>query len=63
MIETPWLTLAEAAEFLRYPTDRKGLKAFWMFAARANLPRVKRGRALLFDRRDIEDWLKRRQVG
>ena len=63
MVDTPWLTLKEAAEYLRYPTNRKGLKAFWMFAARMNLPRVKRGRSLLFDRRDLDDWLKRNQVG
>jgi len=50
--EPRYLTTEEAAAYLRFPS----LKAFYEFLRRHNLPVLRRGRHLLFDRQDLDAW-------
>ena len=49
---TPWLTLPEACEYLRWPKHR----LYKLTAARA-IPHVKHDGRLLFNRTDLDAWL------
>lgn len=46
-----YLTTEEARDYLRFPT----VAALRMWAHRHNVPRLKRGRTVLFLRRDLDD--------
>lgn len=60
---SPWLTTEEAARYLRFPSVR----AFYAWLDRNNIPKSRRGRVLLFERRILdayirgELWTKRRR--
>lgn len=52
-IESPYLTAAEAATYLRYAS----LTAFYKAIKNANIPTRHRGRSLLFHRGELDRWL------
>jgi excisionase family DNA binding protein len=54
MTEPRYLTAEEAAAYLRVPS----LKAFYDFLRRHDVPTLRRGRQLLFDRQDLDAWLR-----
>ena len=49
---SPWLTVAEAAEYLRWPRER----LYKLTAARA-IPHRKHDGRLLFRRDELDDWI------
>jgi excisionase family DNA binding protein len=54
MNEPRYLTTAEAATYLRFASP----KAFRQFLSRHEVPVLRRGRLLLFDRMDLDAWLR-----
>jgi hypothetical protein len=54
------LTTAEAAEFVKLPSDAKGINRFRVWACRHAVPRVYRGRTPLWERRVLEAFLHRK---
>lgn len=60
--ESAWLTAQEASDYLRFPSVR----AFYRWLETNDLPKGRRGRVLLFERRVLdayvrgELWTKRR---
>lgn len=56
---SPYLTVAEAARFLRFDSDCKDPEnAFRKWARRWGVPALRRGRVLLFDPRVLEQMLR-----
>jgi len=49
---SPWLTAAEAAEYLRFP-----LKRIYNLTQRQEIPHRKQDRRLLFRREELDAWL------
>lgn len=52
--ESPWLTLEEAARYLRFVS----VKAFYTWSRRHGVPRGRRGRALLFEVRVLDAFVR-----
>ena len=52
--EPRYLTAAEAATYLRFPSTR----AFYDFCHRHSVPVLRRGRLLLVDRQELDAWLR-----
>jgi excisionase family DNA binding protein len=57
-VQTPWLTAAEAADYLRLPTTR----ALYKRVERGQVPAHRWGRQLRFARREIDALLSSRSV-
>ncbi len=49
---SPWMTVAEVAEYLRWPRER-----VYKLTAAGAIPHRKHGGRLLFHRKEIDDWL------
>jgi excisionase family DNA binding protein len=52
-IRSPWLTTAEACEYLRF-TGRCRLRSLYRFLATKGIPTARRGHAILVARRDLD---------
>ena len=64
--ETPWLTLLEAAQYLRFDhvdtAPKKAADAMRQLARRRGIPTYRRGTRILFDRRDLDKWIRDRRA-
>lgn len=61
---SPWLTLESAAAHLGYDMaePKKAADAMRALARRHRVPMYRRGRRLLFDRQDLDRWLRAQRV-
>lgn len=55
VIETPYLNSDEAWQYLKFPTKA----AFYIALRRQGIPYYKRGKSLLFERGQLDAWLKK----
>jgi len=56
---SPWLTVEEAADYLRWPKQR----LYKLTAARHGIPHRRHRNRLLFHREELDDWLDRHREG
>jgi hypothetical protein len=56
-----FLRTPEAARFMRFGDDARGIKAFFAWAYRWDVPRLHRGRTVLWERRVLLAFLHRRK--
>lgn len=56
-----FLRTPEAASFMRFGDDARGIKAFFAWAYRWDVPRLHRGRTVLWERRVLLAFLHRRK--
>lgn len=54
---TPFMTATEAAEFLNMP-----MATLYGLTSRREIPHFKRGRVLLFDRAELDAWMRQMSV-
>jgi len=55
---SPYLSVSEAAEYLRWPPKR-----LYNFTASQAIPHFKRGNRILFRRDELDGWLERHREG
>lgn len=53
-VDSPYLTLKEALQYLRFRTRQ----VLYYHIKENGLPVLRAGRALRFDKRDLDDWLR-----
>lgn len=54
MADSPYLTVADAARYLRYPATKRGRDSFREWATRHRIPRCQVGGRILYHRDDLD---------